>query len=41
MGLAISRRIIKHYGGELRAENRQHGGARFWFTLPAAEGTQQ
>jgi signal transduction histidine kinase len=40
MGLAISRRIIEHYGGELEAENKQHGGARFWFTLPAAEDAQ-
>lgn len=34
MGLTISNEIIKRHGGELRAENRQEGGSRFWFTLP-------
>jgi len=35
MGLAISRTIIEAHGGTLRAENREGGGARFLFTVPA------
>jgi two-component system sensor kinase FixL len=33
-GLSICRRIIQSHGGEIRAENRAAGGARFWFWLP-------
>lgn len=36
MGLAISRRIIKTHGGEIKAENLPGRGARFSLTLPAA-----
>lgn len=34
MGLTISKGIIHRHRGELKAENREEGGSRFWFTLP-------
>lgn len=34
LGLAICKDIIKMHGGEIWAENRNNGGARFNFTLP-------
>ncbi len=34
MGLSISRSIVENYGGEIRAENREQGGATIRFTLP-------
>ena len=34
MGLAISKDIINRHRGDLKAENREAGGSRFWFTLP-------
>jgi PAS domain S-box-containing protein len=41
LGLSISREIVARMGGQIGAENRQEGGARFWFTaeLPAASMT--
>src|SRR5262245_54741226 len=37
MGLPISRSIIEAHGGQIRVDNESaHGGARFRFTLPAA-----
>ena len=36
LGLAISRDIVREFGGDLRAENRPAGGARFILQLPAA-----
>ncbi|HYN46831.1 MAG TPA: ATP-binding protein, partial [Allosphingosinicella sp.] len=36
LGLPISRTIVEAHGGEIRAENRQGGGAAFIFTLPRA-----
>jgi two-component system, NtrC family, sensor kinase len=35
LGLAISLHLVKAMGGELRAQNREHGGARFTVELPA------
>jgi two-component system sensor histidine kinase KdpD len=34
LGLAICRAIIEAHGGQIRAENRAAGGARFAFALP-------
>lgn len=36
LGLAISRDIVREFGGDLRAENRPEGGARFILNLPGA-----
>ena len=38
LGLAISRDIVRDFGGELVAENRAGGGARFLIVLPADNG---
>ncbi len=35
LGLWISYGIVREHGGELRAENRAEGGARFSFALPS------
>jgi len=39
LGLAICRAIAQAHGGEIRASNRESGGARFELTLPASEQT--
>ncbi|MCA1645415.1 MAG: GAF domain-containing protein [Chloroflexi bacterium] len=36
LGLAISRRIVEQHQGQIWAENRLDGGARFCFALPTA-----
>jgi signal transduction histidine kinase len=41
LGLPISRTIVEAHGGEIRAENREAGGARFLFTLPRARRRAQ
>ena len=40
LGLALSRRIAETLGGSLTAENRQAGGARFAFQIPAPRVAQ-
>jgi two-component system, OmpR family, sensor histidine kinase KdpD len=37
LGLAICQAIIHAHGGEIEAQRRKGGGARFEFTLPAQE----
>jgi signal transduction histidine kinase len=39
LGLAIARTIMEGHGGQIRAENRPGGGARFVLSLPAACST--
>lgn len=34
LGLSIVRKTVEQYGGEVRAENRESGGARFIVTIP-------
>ena len=38
LGLAICQAIVRAHGGEIEAQRREAGGARFTFTLPAIEG---
>lgn len=40
LGLAICREVVKAHGGEIRAENRPEGGARFIFWLNAQPAGQ-
>ena len=40
LGLAISRDIVREFGGDLRADKRPEGGARFSLHLPAAPKEQ-
>jgi two-component system sensor histidine kinase KdpD len=40
LGLAICQGIVEAHGGEIRAENRAGGGARFIFTLPLEQQPQ-
>ncbi|PRY32163.1 sensor histidine kinase [Pseudosporangium ferrugineum] len=39
LGLSICRRIVHRLGGAIGADPRFRGGARIWFTLPAAVST--
>ncbi|OGO37387.1 MAG: hypothetical protein A2W35_06785 [Chloroflexi bacterium RBG_16_57_11] len=34
LGLPVVKTIIEAHGGQVGAENRLEGGARFWFTMP-------
>jgi len=36
MGLAISKRIVEHYGGEITADSTPNHGSSFTFTIPSA-----
>jgi signal transduction histidine kinase len=40
LGLAIARGLVEAHGGRIWAENREQGGARISFTLPAQSATQ-
>ena len=37
LGLAICKRIVEAHGGSIVVADREGGGSRFSFTLPAAE----
>ena len=37
LGLAICQAIVRAHGGEIEAQRREGGGARFAFTLSATE----
>ena len=39
LGLAICQAIVRAHGGQIEAQRREGGGARFAFTLPATQGT--
>ena len=41
LGLPICREIIEHHGGRIWAENREGGGSRFVFELPAGKGVSE
>ncbi|MFO0840718.1 MAG: sensor histidine kinase KdpD [Phycisphaerae bacterium] len=38
LGLAICEAVVQLHGGQIGAENRPEGGARFWFALPVEPG---
>jgi len=40
LGLSIARQLVEAHGGEIVAENREHGGARFSIRLPLGEPMQ-
>jgi two-component system, chemotaxis family, sensor kinase Cph1 len=36
LGLALTRRLVERYGGQIWVESEGGGGSTFYFTLPAA-----
>ena len=38
LGLSIVKSIVEAHNGQVGVENRQRGGARFWFSLPTVGG---
>ena len=40
LGLSICKNLVELMGGKMGAENRAHGGSRFWFKLPFALTSQ-
>lgn len=41
LGLYFCKITVERWGGKIGAENRPHGGSRFWFRLPRASSTPQ
>jgi signal transduction histidine kinase len=41
LGLAICRRAVEAHGGVIGVTDAEGGGARFWFTLPAADSAAE
>lgn len=37
LGLSVVRAIVEAQGGQVGVENREEGGAMFWFTVPLAK----
>jgi PAS domain S-box-containing protein len=37
VGLALCRRVVERHGGQIGFDDAPNGGARVWFTLPAAD----
>jgi signal transduction histidine kinase len=41
LGLTICQRIVQRHGGEIGVADNPGGGSRFWFTLPAADLSEE
>ena len=41
LGLAICRAVVRGHGGQIRAENREEGGARFVISLPQLRASRR
>ncbi|MEU4623853.1 ATP-binding protein [Actinoplanes sp. NPDC023801] len=41
LGLTICQRIVQRHGGEIGVADNPGGGTRFWFTLPAADPSEE